>query len=194
MVATNKQRKKKSLLDKEEIGSLEKNTTKKQETRKIAITEKEKPFHALIRVKSEDGKTIKAHAEIIRKEGVAILGKIGQPLGLAFMTALNKQVQNGNKTYLFLATREGWNGPYVIYQCELNEVQPYLVGNKQNLVPSYYSSEFKLIKTWFEIKTITKLSNDEMSKIYVLSSGRGISSVINSSASIFRVGLTSENK
>lgn len=147
------------------------------------------PVHALIRVRSEDGRTIKAHEEMIRVKGVAVLGKIGQGLGPDFITALNKQIERGIDTYLFLTTREGWNGPYVSYQCKLKAVEKELHKAKRPFVPKYYESDYENVSTWFEITSMYKMSRTEMNQIFVISSGREIMSVIKSTAAIFRVGL-----
>jgi hypothetical protein len=147
------------------------------------------PVHILLRIKSEDGQTIRAHNNIIKSSGSAILGKIGQELGSAFINTLNEQISRGIDTFLFLITREGWNGPYVTYQCRLRSVERQLAEEKFALVPTYYSSDYKNVKTWFEITTMQKMSNAEMNRIYVLSSGRSIMSVIKSSATVFRVGI-----
>ena len=147
------------------------------------------PFHCLLRVRSESGQTIEAHAAMIAKEGAAVLGKIGQGVGPAFRGALNAQIERGDKTFLFLTTREGWNGPYVTYRCRLKAIYESLDGAKRALVPKYYAGDNNTIKTWFEISSIERLSRDDMNRIYVLSSSRSIMSVIASSATVFRVGV-----
>jgi hypothetical protein len=171
-------------------------TAKATKTAKVANTSKnvhttkaDAPVHVLIRVRSESGQTITAHADILAKRGSAVLGKIGQPVGPNFRDILNQQIQSGIKTYLFLTIREGWNGPYVTYRCTLRQVQDTLDPKKRTLVPSYYMADAPKINTWFEITDIERLSRDEMNKIFVLSSGRSIMSVIASSAAVFRVGV-----
>ena len=147
------------------------------------------PEHVLIRFKSEDGLTISEHRNMIIAKGSAIFGKIGQGLSLDYIALLNKQIARGAPTYLFLTTREGWNGPYVTYECRLKNVQAQLDSTKYDFVPKYYSAEYKNVKTWFEILTFEKMSKLAMNRIFVLSSGRVIMSVISSSATVFRVGL-----
>ena len=66
---------------------------------------------------------------------------------------------------------------------------PVLEPSKASLAPSYYSHEIDTINTWFEISSIDKMSKEDMNKLFVLSSGRSIMSVIKSSASVFRVGI-----
>lgn len=147
------------------------------------------PEHILIRMKSEDGLTIKEHGDIISRKGSAILGKIGQSLSAASIKSLNEQISRNIETYLFLTMKEGWNGEYVTYQCLLKNVSAQLDETKTELVPTYYSSTYKDIKTWFEISAMGKMTRENMNRIFVLSSGRQIMSVIKSTAAVFRVGL-----
>jgi hypothetical protein len=159
-------------------------------TKKAKDTTQEKlPEHVLIRVRSEDGQTIKVHGDIISQKGSAILGKIGQSLSAAFIKSLNEQISRNVETYLFLTIREGWNGEYVTYQCLLKNVSAELDKTKIDLVPEYYSVSYKDIKTWFEISAMGRMTRDNMNRIFVFSSDRPIMSVIKSTAAVFRVGL-----
>ncbi len=145
------------------------------------------PAHVLIRVRSENGLTVEAHSDVIEKHGAALFGKIGQPIGPDFRAELNEQIERGIPTYLFITTREGWNGPYVTYSCLLLSVHDRLDPGQKSLVPSYYLGEASKIKTWFEVRSITRLTREEMNRICVVSSGRSIMAVIKSSAAVFRV-------
>jgi hypothetical protein len=146
-------------------------------------------FHVLLRVRTENGQTINAHKDVIARRERAVLGKMGEPLGSDFRSQLNQQIEAGTKTYLFLTTREGWNGPYVTDRCSLQRVYDKLDPSKYSLVPPYYANEIGNIRTWFEIVSIDRLTRDEMNKIFVLSSGKQIMSAIASSATVFRVGI-----
>jgi hypothetical protein len=146
-------------------------------------------MHVLLRVRSENGQTLTAHKEMVAKRGAALLGKMGQAIGPDFKDKLNEQIGRGIRTFLFLTTREGWNGPYVTDRCLLRRVDDTLDAAKQSLVPRYYASESARIKTWFEIASMERLTREEMNRLFVQSSGREIMSVIASSATIFRVGV-----
>jgi len=147
------------------------------------------PEHILIRMKSEDGLTIKEHGDIISRKGSAVIGKIGQSLSATSIKSLNEQISRNIETYLFLTMKEGWNGEYVTYQCLLKNVSAQLDETKSELVPTYYATSYKEIKTWFEISAMGKMTRENMNRIFVLSSGRAIMSVIKSTAAVFRVGL-----
>ena len=150
--------------------------------------------HLLLRVRSDDGQTIVGHNEVILSKGSAVLGKMGKPVGTPYIDKLNVQIQNKIPTFLYLTTREGWNGPYVTYQCTLSLVYRDLPKNKTSLIPKYYASEYKKVTTWFEITSIGKMSKTDMNKIKVTSSGREIMSVISSSAVMFFVSYTGKLK
>ena len=150
------------------------------------------PSHVLLRVRSENGETVEAHQQMVGRKGSALLGKTGQAIGPEFRELINNQIAKGISTYLFLTTREGWNGPYVTYRCLLRGVAPTIGAGKGGLVPAYYAFDPSEAKTWFEIASVERLSRDEMDKIFVLSSGRSIMSSIASSATVFRVGVSTK--
>jgi hypothetical protein len=54
------------------------------------------------RLPLEDGRTIRAHKEIIDNKRLALLGKRGRALGTSSIKTLNDQIARGVETYLFL--------------------------------------------------------------------------------------------
>lgn len=151
-------------------------------------------IHILLRVRSENGLTVTAHKQMVASRGRAVLGKMGDAISSHLRDALNRQIQNGVKTYLFLTTREGWNGPYVTDRCLLWGVYHRLDEAKRPLVPSYYAASIPNIETWFEFVSFERLTREEMNRIFVRSSGREIMSVIKSSATVFGVGVKPKSK
>ncbi|MDX6577831.1 MAG: hypothetical protein QOE96_3784 [Blastocatellia bacterium] len=133
------------------------------------------------------GETITAHSEMIQKKGSAVFGKIGKGVGSEYMKRLNQQIERGEKTYLFLTTTDGWNGPYATYRCLLKGLYEELPTEKQPLVPEYYLHESPSIKTWCEIADMNQLSSQEMNRIFLQSSGRPIMSVLTISTAVFKV-------
>lgn len=167
----------------------EKEIAPRQKLQKPRFNSEDEIAHVALKVRTENGDTIREHEKIINKHGIAFLGKMGQEIGAAFRNSLNNQIGRGVKTYLFLTIREGWHGSFSTYQCLLHQVYQAIDQEKKVFVPKYYVHESQTIKTWFEISSIELMTRDQMNQIYVLSSGRSIMSVINSSATIFRVGL-----
>ncbi len=191
--ATRKVSKKVAL--KKSIATKSARKTKKTPKKQISLhkAKTDLPVHALLRIRSEDGQTIKAHGDMIATRGFAFFGKIGHGLAPKFIKDLTEQIANKVPTFLFLTTREGWNGPYVTYQCRLRSVLPSLNEEQLGLVPKYYSGDYENVTTWFGISSLEKMSREEMNRIFVVSSGRVIMSVINSSATVFRVALNASN-
>jgi hypothetical protein len=148
-----------------------------------------KSEHVLLKVRSESGQTITAHADMVATKGVALLGKIGRGIGIKLKDSLNQQIESGINTFLFLTIREGWNGPYITYRCVLKQVLETLDAAQKAFVPRYYVHESENIKTWFEIAKVERLTREEMNKIFVLSSGREIMSVLNTSGTVFHVAV-----
>lgn len=145
--------------------------------------------HVLIRVRAEDGLTIEGHQNVIARHGIALFGKFGERLGPAFHDFLNRQTANGQKTYLFITTRLDWRHEYVTFRCPLRQVLNTLDESKRYLVPGYYVAQAPHIRTWFEIEGIERISREDMDRIFVLSSGRPITSAIFSRTGTFRVGI-----
>jgi hypothetical protein len=174
----------------------ERTTEKKPTTDKKPTKQEGKaPVHVLLRLKSASGETIAAHANMVARKGVAMLGKLGRAgLGDEFKAALNEQIKSGIRTYLFLTTKERWDTPYVTYWCLLKQVHSSLGSDKRTLVPGYYIHEAPNIKTWFEISSIDRLSQAESERIYVMSTGNSIASAIKGLNSVFRVGMTPKRK
>ena len=150
--------------------------------------------HVLIRVRAEDGLTVEGHQKVIARHGIALFGKFGDPLGPAFRDLLNRQAANGQKTYLFITTRPDWRHEYVTFRCPLRQVLDTLDESKRHLVPGYYIAQAPYIRTWFEIEGIERLSREDMNRIFVLSSGRSITSAIFSRTGLFHVGIRNTSR
>jgi hypothetical protein len=160
------------------------NTSKRTEAQEAELGE-----HILLKVRAERGLTITAHADMIAKRGTALFGKIGKGIGQDFRNILNQQIEQGIKTYLFLTVQNNWRGPFTTYQCLLRQVQMLFDVTKRSLIPRYYVYNKAIISTWFEIASIEQLMEVETNKIFVLKSGREIMSVVNTSGTVFRVGI-----
>jgi hypothetical protein len=165
-------------------------TTSLKQPRKVDKVPHAGPVHVLLKVRNENGETIAGHQQMAALKGSALLGKTGQPIGPAFRDDINRQIESGVKTFLFLTTREGWNGPYVTFRCVLRSISATVGAGKKGLIPAYYAFDTSDVTTWFEIANVERMTRDEMDKIVVLSSGRSIMSSISSSATVFRVGIS----
>jgi hypothetical protein len=161
-----------------------------KETSQNESVVKEQILHPLLKVRNENGQTINAHAAMIAKNGTAMFGKMGPPVSEEFIDILNEQIRREIMTYLFITTRQGWNGEFVTYRCQLLNVSKIIDEARKSLVPSYYVYEIPGIRTWFLISDLERLTREEMNRIVVVSSGRALMSVINSSATFFQVTIS----
>lgn len=161
--------------------------TKKSKSEKLS--DNPQVQHVVIRVKSDNGNTISGHKKVIEINGRVLFGKIGKDLGTAFIDQLNSQINREVTTYLFVATYEGWNVPFGIYQCKLLRVHVGLRDLDKELIPKYLHPVINGINTWFEIQTIHRVSAEEVKRIYILSSGREINGAMRGTTAVFRVGI-----
>lgn len=146
--------------------------------------------HVALKVRTDDDRnTIKEHTKVLEKYGSVVLGKMGQRMSDPFLKSLNEQIARDVKTYLFLFLKQGWKSAHITYQCLLHNVYHSLPEDKKIFIPKYYLHKSSVIRTWFEIKSIELMSKENMNNIFVLSSNRSIMSVVNSSATVFRVGI-----
>lgn len=161
----------------------------------VNSTKRETTTHVLMRVVSIQGLTVRAHQEMVARQGVALFGKMGRPISQDFQDTLNGQIANSEETFFFLITREGDKREYVTHKCQLTHVYAGMLDPaKQSLVPSYYANDIPNIRTWFEIATFARLTVDEAATIYTLSTGEGIMNALKGTGSIFRVGVRSGGK
>lgn len=145
--------------------------------------------HVIVRVRSEDGLTISAHRKVIDLYHRALFAKIGKGLGAVTIDQLNSQISRGIPTYLFVATYEGWSAPFGIYQCELLGIHVDIKDDQKKLVPMYLQGAIKGVSTWFEIRTLLRVAQDDVKRIYVLSSGRESSGALKGATAMFKVGI-----
>jgi hypothetical protein len=157
---------------------------------KKPATTKDLVAHVLVRVRSEDGKTVEAHRKVIAQRNCVLFAKIGKGLGSALIDQLRNQINRDVPTYLFVAIYEGWNEPFGIYQCELLDIHSDLTDAQTNLVPEYLHSVIKKVSTWFEIRSLRRVAQEHARRVHVLTSGREVSGALRGATAMFRVGIT----
>jgi hypothetical protein len=143
--------------------------------------------HVVVRIKSDDGRTVESHRQILLKNKKAIFAKIGKGLSSTFANQLNKQIENKIPTYLFLAVYEGWDQPFRLIKCELSGVYTSLNDSQLNFVPKYLHPMQRMISTWFEIKSLKWIAQQETKRICMFTSGKEISSSLRGTTALFRV-------
>ncbi len=143
--------------------------------------------HIVVRIKSDEGRTIHSHLQILNSKKSVIFAKIGKGISPQFLNQLKNQINKKVPTCLFLAVYEGWNKPFGFVKCNLVDVKHTIEDEELKLVPSYLHASRKSINTWFKIDSLNKLDKKEIKRICILTSGREISSSLRGTTAVFRV-------
>jgi hypothetical protein len=144
-------------------------------------------IHLLLRIRIEDRHRIADHRAVIKEHGSVLLGKIGRTMSPPLQRRANDQISQGLPTFLFLATREGSTGPYLLFRSALRQVYPNLPLAKRQLIPDYYGPLIEHVTTWFELSSIDPMSSAEMDTLRVFTTGRKVADVLKSSMVSCRV-------
>jgi hypothetical protein len=133
----------------------------------------EKPVHLLLRFSDsllKDGDTVTEHNKVIESEGAVWFGKMGSPVSQNHIDRLNKQVQEGIPTFVYLVKGNrrkstAFRGSLLLASKTLPEVD-------ENLVPPYYADLDipKYVRFWVKIKDIIPIDYAELNKMQVASS------------------------
>lgn len=116
-----------------------------------------------------------------------IFGKFGTSIGATTVAALQRQIEDGTPTYLFLVLKKGWREKFQIYSARLSSISLELSEQDIEIIPQYYRSQWKSISTALEIVTLDLVPQDSHKLIAVAGSGRELLSVLGSSATTFVV-------
>jgi hypothetical protein len=143
--------------------------------------------HIVVRIKSDEGRTIHSHLDILNKNKTVIFAKIGKGISVPFLSQLKNQINRKVPTSLFLAVYEGWNKPFGFVKCNLVDICPTITDKDLKLVPAYLHPSRNSINTWFKIDSLNKLDRKEIKRICILTSGREISSSLRGTTAVFRV-------
>jgi hypothetical protein len=154
---------------------------------KITSTNPNLTVHVVLRVRSDDGRTMEEHVKVFKKSGKVLFAKIGKGLGGPFFDQLNYQIENKVPTYFFIAVYEGWNQPFSFIKCDLLKVHTSITDEQVHLVPAYIQPSKNAVSTWFEIDGLTRLATEDVKRIQLATSGREISSSLRGTTAIFRV-------
>jgi len=119
-------------------------------------------------------KTIEVHQEVIVEQGAVWLAKVGKPLGQQRIAKLNRQVETGVQTLLFLVQRKGHT--YIWAKGHIAFVQRDLPESEMQLVPTYYHTSGLLqhASTWFKLVSLSGAAKESIGNLVVASSGKPI--------------------
>src|SRR3989442_11376911 len=82
--------------------------------------------------------TIEKHNELITRRGAVWFGKVGKPLAQRRIDQFHKQIEQGNKTYLYLIQKS--KNIYEVYQCDVVQMARSVPEHEEDLVPDYYAN------------------------------------------------------
>lgn len=108
---------------------------------------------------SPDGGTIKAHMEIINKNGYVWYGKMGSRIS----DKVRREILKDSCDILLI--RSGHSERYWAKVIEIADCP-----SEKEFVPEYYREEIDLFHTWFKVVSFTEAPKDIMSKCMVSSS------------------------
>ena len=98
-----------------------------------------KPIHLLIRFSDrllENRNTIEEHQKVIGREGAVWFGKMGQPISQNAIDKLNKQVEDGIPTFIYLV--KGNRRKPTAFISDLIIASKTIPEEEMDLISSYY--------------------------------------------------------
>lgn len=135
---------------------------------------KSKPIiHLLLRFSDsllKDKDTIEAHDQLIQGYGAVWFGKMGSPVSQHYIDLLNKQVEDGIPTFVYLV--KGNRRKSTAFRGRLISAAKSLPEDETHLAPSYYFDlDFtKYMNFWAKLSEIIPITFDDLSKMRVASS------------------------
>ena len=111
--------------------------------------------------------TIKAHENLIKKNGFVWYGKLGLPLS---QKAIDYIKENSDPKILLI--HSGKAARYWAHITEVLKEEP-----ESNGIPSYYRENREMFKTWFKVVEFETAPKDIMGNCTVISSGQTLGEV-----------------
>ena len=132
-----------------------------------------KQVHLLLRFSDsllKDGDTITEHNKVISSEGAVWFGKMGSPVSQNHIDRLNKQVQEGIPTFVYLV--KGNRRKSTAFRGSLLLASKTLPEGEEHLVSPYYADLDipKYVKFWVKLTEIIPIEFTDLQKLKVASS------------------------
>ena len=128
------------------------------------------------------GNVVKHHNKAVETNGAVWFGKMGQTIAQTRVDALNKQVEQGLPTYLYLV--KGNRKKSTAYRAPLLSVTKQKPDDA-TLMPAYYAEKemLKYMKAWIKIGEIIPIDMKDMDHLRAISSVYPISETLAKSSS-----------
>jgi hypothetical protein len=133
----------------------------------------EKILHLVIRFSDNlfgIGDVVSKHNEVVDKHGYVWFGKIGTTLSSTRIDALNKQVNDGIPTFIYLV--KGNRKKSTAYRAKLLFVSKELPKAEAKKIPSYYSRKdlCQYMKAWIKVGEISEVEMSSMKNLKAINS------------------------
>lgn len=149
------------------------------------------PVHLVVRFADsmfEVGDVIARHNEVVAQHGAVWFGKMGSTIAATRIDRLNRQIEEGTLTFLYLV--KGNRRMPTAYRASLVLAAKTLPTKEKPLVPPYYT-EKKLLRhmnAWMKIKQIKQIDLEELDALQAISSVLPLSeTLVRSSSGYFLV-------
>jgi hypothetical protein len=153
------------------------------------------PFHLVVRFSDSMfsvGDVIALHNDVVALQGAVWFGKLGQTLAQGRVDVLNRQVEKGIPTFLYLV--KGNRRKSTTYLAPLLQVSREMPGETA-LIPAYYAEKdlLQYMKAWMKIGPIEAIEMAAMDKLKALNSVFPISETLVRSSSGYFLVRKSQN-
>jgi hypothetical protein len=102
--------------------------------------------------------TIKAHEEVIKKNGSVWMGKFGKRAGKPIFMTFKDQIANKEPAYVFMIKSGGNRKSYTIHAAVVEDIS--FDNPDRKLIPKYYANKLWMVKSWFKISKFIKLDQE----------------------------------
>lgn len=147
---------------------------------------KSKPtIHLLLRFSDtllKTGDTIEAHNHVVGQHGAVWFGKMGSPVSQGYIDILNKQIEEGIPTFVYLV--KGNRRKSVAYRAKAIRATKSLPDSEKSLIPPYYVDLdlMRYMKFWVKLDEIESIPASDLGKLRVASSVLPLSETLGKSA------------
>ena len=144
-----------------------------------------KDYHLVIRFSDsmfDVGDVVSIHNGLVEKHGSVWFGKLGQTISQKRVDLINKQIELGIETFLYLV--KGNRKKSTAYQAKIISVKKSLP-DQNHLIPEYYSTKAiqKYMKVYIRVGMIHEIRLSEMENLKAISSIFSITETIEKSSS-----------
>jgi hypothetical protein len=130
-------------------------------------------FHLVVRFSDTlfgVGDVVEKHNLVVAKHGAVWFGKLGSTLAQGRINLLNKQIEQGIPTFLYLV--KGNRRKSTAYRAQLLSVTREMPAKEKRLVPSYYAKQGLLdyMRAWIKVGEIVPVEMSSLDNFRAMTS------------------------